>query len=713
MAASSGSMWAKSSMRTRLVGAVVVATTGIIALLGTYFIVSQRDMMLEQRDAERKRMYDELGEKGLALASNVALASERALVVKDFLFLTQIVASTQSIVPDCAFGSLMDVSGRARVHTNQALASTTLSEPDDLAARQTTTASVRMATYQGRPVMEAIAPVKMGDERWGVARFGFYLNSLNAEVARREQAMAERIKGTIVTTLTVLGLVIAVGIVLGSMGARALTRPLGTLLTAVQALREGSRDQAVNVLGSPEIVALAEGFNDMSRAVQNREHDLRKALAIADEASRLKSEFLANISHELRTPLNAIVNVPKALLGDFKATLVWSCPGCSKMFEPDEGDLMEDGRQSCPSCSTPLKVTQETLFVGVAETHRHFNQRALSSAQHLLRVVNDLLDFSRLQAHKAELVLDDVLVNDFVGDVKETMQSLAEAKHIDLRFDVQAGDALVRLDRVKMGQVLINLIGNSIKFTPENGSVVLTMENGYEGNAELLHFAVRDTGIGVPQNQLQSIFEPFRQVDGSHTRSFGGSGLGLTITAQLVQLHGGRIWAESEEGKGSTFHVLMPRRPPVPEAELPLHETGQLLLQEGVRRVVILDDDDTYLRLCRHMLEKAGFEVVTLSDPAKALTTVQDMKPDIFITDIMMPHLSGIDIVRKLRATDAGRDLRVIVSTAYGANKDVVMQLGVMWLPKPWTADQLVAYLLSQNLALPAQAARPAQVART
>jgi signal transduction histidine kinase/ActR/RegA family two-component response regulator len=697
-------------MRARLVGATVVTLTAVLMLLGTYFIRLQRDLMLERRDAERARMYDELRQKALAVTSNVAVASERALSVRDYLFLMQIVSSTQGNVQSCAYGALVDKEGRVSTHTNPKLASKVLEGPDELAARAPNAPTVRMTTYEGKPVMEALAPVTIADEVWGTARFGFYTDALNNELAAFDEEMNSRIRGAIASTLLILGVVIAAGVLLGTVAARALTRPLASLHEAVQDVREGKSQVALNVRGSAEIVALADGFNEMSQAVRKREDALRMALAKADEASRLKSEFLANISHELRTPLNAIINVPGALLGDFPTALIWSCAACTREFEPDAGESMVRA-QPCPVCGVGLQVKEAVLFTGDPETHRHFNQRALSSAQHLLRVVNDLLDFSRLQAHKTELSVADVMVQRLVGDVRDTMMTLASAKDIDLRFVIDAPHLILHVDRVKMGQVIINLLGNAIKFTPEHGTVTLQVSQESEDRPDQAHIQVRDTGIGIPQDQLTAIFEPFRQVDGSHTRTYGGSGLGLTITAQLVELHGGRIWVESVVGSGSTFHVVIPLSVPgVAKVEDPAMAVAASAPGPAAssRHVVLLDDDDTYLRLGRHMLEKAGFQVTTLADPSKAVALIAEVKPALLIVDMMMPHFSGIEVIRQIRASAPGRDLPIIVSSAYHASCDVVEQLEAKWLPKPWTAEQLLDYLTSNALLPPPPPSEPA-----
>jgi signal transduction histidine kinase len=200
---------------------------------------------------------------------------------------------------------------------------------------------------------------------------------------------------------------------------------------------------------------------------------------------------------------------------------------------------------------------RQLLFVGDADEHRGALERIVQSGRHLLSVVNDLLDFSKLEAGKMSIVVTDVVIRDLIAEVSATMSGLAEREGIDLGLPVLDDSVVLRADKLKLSQVLINLIGNAIKYTPRGGlvDVIVSVE---EGN---MHFAVRDTGVGLPSDQIEEVFESFRQVDGGKTRKHGGTGLGLAISRRLVALHGGRIWAESELGAGSTFHVTIPVAP--------------------------------------------------------------------------------------------------------------------------------------------------------
>ena len=293
--------------------------------------------------------------------------------------------------------------------------------------------------------------------------------------------------------------------------------------------------------------------------------ELEQALNVAREASQLKSEFLANISHELRTPLNAIVNVPGPLLKDYVDVRVWNCEKCGAAFQDDEDP--RDGAPleipDCPECGAPkLSYDDQMLCVGDLKEHCHFLRRIETSGRHLLRVVNDLLNFSKLEAGKMNLAPSALDLTALMEEVVATVEGLASEKSIKLETPNREVMPSLIGDHLKLAQVFLNLVGNAIKFTPEGGRIIISMDSEEREGKDVLLFGVHDTGIGIPESSLEKVFESFRQVDGSHTRSHQGTGLGLAITRQLIELHGGRIWVESELGQGSHFLFYVPCKGP-------------------------------------------------------------------------------------------------------------------------------------------------------
>ena len=280
----------------------------------------------------------------------------------------------------------------------------------------------------------------------------------------------------------------------------------------------GTLTGVVEIPNRDEFGALATRLNETTRELARLDAEQRQAADVLrslnaklEQASRAKSEFLANMSHELRTPLNAILGFTEMLLDGLY------------------GDVPTELKE-------PLADIQ-------------------TNGQHLLRLINDVLDLSKIEAGRMELSLGDYAVADVVASVRASLRSLANEKGLELLTEVAPDVSDAYGDSKRITQCLLNLVGNALKFTRQ-GRVVVAVNR----DSERLRFRVSDTGIGIPADQLDAIFAEFRQVDTTTTRDFGGTGLGLSITKKFVELHGGRIWVESEPGKGSTFYFTIPLR---------------------------------------------------------------------------------------------------------------------------------------------------------
>ncbi len=424
-----------------------------------------------------------------------------------------------------------------------------------------------------------------------------------------------------------------------------------------------------------EFLQMAKENTRLSVSLQSRAEELADALVRAEESSRVKSEFLANTSHELRTPLNAIINIPQGLLEQFHEVRRARCANCRALFELEAKEQV-DTTSLCPSCGERQLTLEAQLKMelGPEETSRLLKS-IVRSGNHLLAVVNDILDYSKLEAGRVVLYLEKTSSDLLLEDLRLAMEPVATRAGV--RLVVEGSEAItLDADRVKVSQVLINLVGNAIKFSDGKGTV--TVKAAHIGQS--LVISVRDEGIGIaPENQA-FIFEGFRQVEGSNTRRFGGSGLGLAISQRLLHMHKGSIRVESALGAGSTFFIELPLVAPQIE----------VLDLSDAQVVVVVDDESSAVDTTSIALRPLGCQVVAVTDPREALAKLRTSKPALLILDVMMPRISGLELLRMIRADPTLSALPVLVSSAYPDNQHAVEELGATFIAKPWRAGELL-----------------------
>ncbi|HEX9388659.1 MAG TPA: GAF domain-containing protein [Anaerolineales bacterium] len=413
-------------------------------------------------------------------------------------------------------------------------------------------------------------------------------------------------------------------------------------------LRIGSRSVGVIDIQSTQAYAFTKDdlsvlqslADQVAVAIDNaRSYELSQQL-IKDlrEVDQLKSQFLANMSHELRTPLNSIIGFSRVILKGI------------------------DG---------PVSDMQQQDLTAI-----------YNSGQHLLGLINDILDLARIEAGKMELNFEEVHLSEMATSVMSTAKGLVKEKPIQLIQRIPANMPSVRGDMMRVRQVLLNLISNASKFTDEGSiTVEAIVQRSPTGKMEAL-INVIDTGPGISIEDQKKLFQAFSQVDGSATRKSGGSGLGLSICANLVQLHGGRIGIHSGAGTGSTFWFTLPLYYQ-PEQEIP----------EGKKVVLAIDDDPQVIGLYERYLNPQGYYVIPLTDPAKAKEQVLKIKPYAITLDIMMPNRDGWSVLTDLKSDPATRDYPVIICSIM-EQADKGFSLGAAdYLVKPILEEDLVCAL--------------------
>ncbi len=396
---------------------------------------------------------------------------------------------------------------------------------------------------------------------------------------------------------------------------------------------KGGRDMLVEYVASPvheqgRLTGAVVNFRDIT-ARKHAEFELIVARDAAESASRAKSDFLARMSHELRTPLNSII-------------------GFANVLRKNRTGTMTDDQQS-------------------------FANRIATNGLHLLALINDILDLSKIEAGRMTLDLSPVMLDTLARETIDELEGQAKDRPVVLRAEIPDVIRSMGTDAARMKQVLINLIGNALKFT-ERGEVVVIIETDAEGTPERI--LVRDTGIGIPRDRLDAIFNVFEQAESVTSRRFGGTGLGLAISRSLCELMGHRLEVESVEGQGTTMLIRLGSAPrssrrsqagllaiPDPRTPAPEAPSGN----PDAPLVLIVDEDEDTALLLRQHLEESGCRVATADSGVDALRMARDLLPDMIFLDLRLPKISGFDVFRILKSDDMLKDTPVVIASVAGS----------------------------------------------
>ncbi|HEY4593314.1 MAG TPA: ATP-binding protein [Thermoanaerobaculia bacterium] len=405
-------------------------------------------------------------------------------------------------------------------------------------------------------------------------------------------------------------------------------------------------------------------------AIVHQSRELRRQRDLAEEANLSKSAFLANMSHEIRTPLNAVLGMMSLLL------------------------------------ETSLSPSQ-----------REYVTTARSSGAALLAVINDILDISKIEAGRLEIEPSPFVLRECLEEAVGILTPKAQSKGLALSCRVADGvPAAIVSDAARLRQILVNLLDNAIKFTPR-GEVSLEVERGPERDGLVeLRFAVRDTGIGIPADRLERLFQPFGQADSSMSRLYGGTGLGLVISQRLAKLLGGRMWVESEPGRGSSFLFTLRGRPAL---TLPSRLTPEMadladprLAERFPLRILLAEDNSINQRVGLLLLERIGYVADVAGNGMEVLEALRRQPYDLILMDVQMPGMDGLEATRRIRAEfPAERQPRVVALTAnvLREQREACLAAGMDdFVQKPVVFMDLRAALSRSGSLEPAAAAEPA-----
>jgi signal transduction histidine kinase/DNA-binding response OmpR family regulator len=414
----------------------------------------------------------------------------------------------------------------------------------------------------------------------------------------------------------------------GVPALRALKRLPNTAFEATDAFVAEQRGRIQN-LSREELMAEIQQKNreleqysaELEATVAQRTLQLKQMMEAAEAANRAKSGFLANMSHELRTPMNAIIGYSEMLMEDAE----------DAGNEEAAGDL----------------------------------QKIHGAGTHLLSLINDVLDLAKIEAGKTTIHLETFEVPGMVDDVVSTIDTLVKKNGNRLQVEVDEAIGAMRADITKVRQALFNLLSNAAKFTRE-GVIGLVVRGVQEDGGDWIQMSVSDSGIGIPPEKIDHVFDEFSQADETTTRDYGGTGLGLPISRRFCQMMGGDILVESTVGAGSTFTIRLPREVAgATEEATAVVETSPAVIPEPreERVVLVVDDDPSALDLLGRTLQEAGVRVVTASQGKEALDLARTLHPAAITLDVLMPGMDGWEVLRELKADPVTQDIPVVMVT--------------------------------------------------
>lgn len=641
----------QQNLRRKLIVFVVLILGGSTAIFCTLAIMKSSEAPRRWFNLVKTRIETDLNGKGMTLVLNNGMALRTMAEDNAVAAIREIVIATVRNDSDIAYGMYMDNDRRPwvmaspkskpAINWNGEL----LDDSISLWAHKLTVPSCReIPSGKGAaPVIEFAAPVfSSSSVKLGVIRYGISTARMYSTIITEKRNARREIIRNILYNLAISAGIFVIIVLAARRQARAITKPIVELTEATKAIAQGDYSRPLGIVSNDEIEVLARNFDKMritvkeytgnlEALVEARTTELRLAMNNlstmkdrAEAATRAKSEFLSNMSHEIRTPMNAVIGF---------------------------GDL--------------LKKTK------LDDTQKDYVETICISGELLLSLINDILDISKIESQKITLEEIGFDLRALIANILKILAQKAADKKLALNMIYpESVPRYFKGDPTRIRQIILNLAGNAVKFT-DRGNVTVTVRALYKrmaNNPEMaaLELSVKDTGIGISREKQSAIFEAFEQVDASITRKFGGSGLGLTITKALVQIMGGTIRVESEEGKGSDFIIalnLKKAAAPADDSEPAVETDGPQTDTRGLS-VLVVEDNPLNQKLMTILLQQLNC-IADMAGNGDEAAAKADTKPyDVIFMDLQMPVMDGFMATELIRARGKNRGTPIIALTA-------------------------------------------------